>query len=108
MPCNARVVINAKVKVNASEVLKIANELGIPVKETVDKFEIGFGPASVEFDKEGNAVLRYRGDSWDEGVAYLRRVASYLQRELGVDFHKVGEPETHIHDKTAPWQRTRA
>jgi hypothetical protein len=95
MPCNAKVVINAKVKV--TEKYRGSNTP-----------RVAFGQVEAIIDKDGNAILRYYGDSWEDGVEQLRRLVKYLSDEAGLEFESLGEPETHRHDQPGPWQRARA
>ena len=91
MPCNAKVVLIAKAKVVNRDKFPIGKQ--IQINSTVN----------VIVDKDGNATLRYTGDSWDEGVKTLGLTLQYMKR-FGVDFESIGKPETHRHSEVAHQQ----
>jgi len=93
MPCNAKVVLTAKVNINTLDKYKL----------NLKKLANGNSSAqlnalvSIEVDPQGNATLRYTGLSWDEGTKMLGNAVMYLKK-LKVEVSDVGKPETHRHD----------
>ena len=100
MPCNAKVVLSAKVNVND------LNKLSSPYTTKLPNGNYQLNKlVSLEVDPEGNATVRYTGDNWDEGLRMLSNAISYL-RGLKVEVTDVGKPETHRHDTPQAYAQT--
>lgn len=91
MPCNARVVVTAKAKIKDINKLPYVTKTGSGYTSRLNTL------VTMDIDKAGNAVLKYTGDNWDEGVAMLGKALFYLRDKCQVEFSDVGKPETHRH-----------
>ena len=98
MPCNAKVVLTAKVKVND------LNKLRTRAKPSDGYYRLT-GLVSIQADQQGNATLRYTGLDWDEGVRMLSNTIAHLKK-LKVEVSDVGKPETHRHDTPQAYAQT--
>jgi glutathionyl-hydroquinone reductase len=96
MPCNAKVVLYAKVKVDDLKKLGNLKKLSNAYTNGNPQYELS-KLVSVEIDSKGNATLRYIGNDWDEGVRMLSNAINYMKK-LNVEVSDVGKPETHRHD----------
>lgn len=102
MPCNARVVVTAKVKVN--DINKIP---GITKTSTGYRSELNRW-TTIDIDNNGNATLRCTLDNWDDGCAMIGVAIRMLQERRQVDISDVGKPETHRHQPQPQAQGVRA
>lgn len=89
MPCNAKVVLIAKVKVTSTSKYKFPAGKRINLNPLV----------SVEVDSNGQATFRYIGDSWEQGTGLIGAAIIIMGKE-GIEFETIGTPETHRHSES--------
>ncbi|MDD5510803.1 MAG: hypothetical protein PHI12_08335 [Dehalococcoidales bacterium] len=100
MSCNSRVVMRTTLSAqNIADIKKIAKEMGWKV--VGDKIIMS---PMVNATLEGNTLTLRSQAEWDLGVTQLKSIIVLLSVK-GVKFEKVDQPETHIHQPTAPQQR---
>lgn len=103
MPCNARVVIKAKTRVeNVEGVKKFLVQNGWQISTSpilsATKGQVYLQIVGKELE------LRSTADDWDVGVSQLKSLVLLLTA-AGLELESIGQPETHRHEQTAPWQR---
>ena len=103
MPCNARVVIKATVSVsNIGRIKKVILAQGWKMEG--DGMKIIMSREVTAYLEGSKLELRSTAADWDAGVAQLKFIIKRMTAE-GVEFEKIDQPETHIHEPVAPWQK---
>jgi len=99
MPCNSRVVVKATVEIGNVN-------LDLARVDSGNRFSFKVGSdVTIDIDKRtGKAEIKSSASIWDEGVRQINATIKYL-RGKDIIVSDLGQPETHRHDHSGPWQK---
>lgn len=111
MPCNAKVVLKAKIAGQVPVIDKVKS-MAVSKGWTVQPIQggysitINYGTYQVLAEVKGNEVTMksYVGD-WNTGVSQLKALTMLLSKQANFNFSDVGKPETHRHEHVGAMQQ---